>query len=239
MRVWDLHPGYLSQSSLLGQHAEIHALFSVLMGGKRGYWSHPETLRWKGHLRELSWRHELTVREMILRGLQHRSPLGVIDDLEPEGPGPGFVDPPLEQFRLLEEKYRGTGKSGRIPFPLGARDFWIQHRRSLRARNADRCRDLGEALREGGLKGKEPHISEILEVLSTALHPGEMRREILCMWEEIEGSASPEEANQLLDCPGWPPTQLLKHLYRLALKYEKVDIASSTLLADRWHPELA
>ncbi|MDD4764978.1 MAG: pyrimidine dimer DNA glycosylase/endonuclease V, partial [Atribacterota bacterium] len=28
MRVWDVHPGYLSDKSLLGEHVEIHALFS-------------------------------------------------------------------------------------------------------------------------------------------------------------------------------------------------------------------
>ena len=239
MRVWDLNVGYLSQSSLLGQHAEIHSLFSVLMGGKKGYSSHPETLRWRGHLGELLWRHDLTVREMVLRGLQHRSPLGVVGDLELKGPGPGFVDPPLEQFRLLEEKYQGTGKSGRIPLPLEARDFWLHHHRSVRVRNPDRCKDLGEALKEGNLEGKEPLISEVLEILSTAPHSGEMRREIRSIQNEIEGSASPEEAEELLAGPDWPPTELLKHIYRLALKYEKVDIVNSTLLADRWHPYLA
>ncbi|MFW5896791.1 MAG: pyrimidine dimer DNA glycosylase/endonuclease V, partial [Bacillota bacterium] len=30
MRVWDIHPGYLDRGGLLGQHAEIHAVWSVL-----------------------------------------------------------------------------------------------------------------------------------------------------------------------------------------------------------------
>lgn len=35
MRVWDLHPGYLSRQSLLGQHAEIHAVHAVIYDQKK------------------------------------------------------------------------------------------------------------------------------------------------------------------------------------------------------------
>jgi hypothetical protein len=75
MRIWDLSPKVLCRSHLLGEHAELHALWSILTEGKRGYARHPETLRWKGKLMALYLRHELLVQEMEARHYHHQSPL--------------------------------------------------------------------------------------------------------------------------------------------------------------------
>lgn len=103
MRIWDVPPGRLCRNHLLGEHAELHAVWSVLTQGKSGYANHPETQRWKGKLKALYSRHEQLVAEMEYRGYKHKSPLGaelaVGDESQDE-----YVDPPDEQMRMLAEK---------------------------------------------------------------------------------------------------------------------------------------
>ena len=103
MRIWDLAPRRLCRQHLLGEHLELHAIWSVLSQGKKGYSRHPETLRWKGKLRALYARHERQVAEMSRRGYNHASPL---DRRLATGIGVQrtFVDPISEQIRILRKK---------------------------------------------------------------------------------------------------------------------------------------
>jgi hypothetical protein len=103
MRIWDLDPACLCRAHLLGEHRELHALWSILTQDKRGYRAHPETRRWKGRLAALYGRHDGLVAEMIRRGYRHASPLdpalatGVaVQDL--------YVDSPDRQRELLRAK---------------------------------------------------------------------------------------------------------------------------------------
>jgi Pyrimidine dimer DNA glycosylase len=75
VRIWDLDPGALCDRHLLGEHRELHAIWTVLTTGRRGYAHHPETLRWRGRLAALYARHEAEVAEMTRRGFRHASPL--------------------------------------------------------------------------------------------------------------------------------------------------------------------
>ena len=75
MRIWDLDPALLCDRHLLGEHRELHAIWSVLTAGKRGYACHPETLRWRGRLGALYARHDAQVAELSRRGFRHASPL--------------------------------------------------------------------------------------------------------------------------------------------------------------------
>lgn len=75
MRIWDVEPEILCRSHLLGEHRELHAIWSVLTNGKAGYAKHPETVRWHGRLAALHERHEKLVQEMTGRGYRHNSPL--------------------------------------------------------------------------------------------------------------------------------------------------------------------
>jgi hypothetical protein len=75
MRIWDISPKRLCRNHLLGEHRELHAIWSVLVNGKKGYACHPETMRWRGKLKALYGRHDALVREMRVRGYEHRSPL--------------------------------------------------------------------------------------------------------------------------------------------------------------------
>jgi len=106
MRIWDLPPSCLCRNHLLGEHRELHALWSILTTGLKGYAHHPETRRWRGKNRALYKRHEALVAEMLKRGYRHRSPL---DNKMASGQEiqSTFVDSPEEQKRRL--KLKGCG----------------------------------------------------------------------------------------------------------------------------------
>ena len=75
MRVWDVPPEVLCRQHLLGEHRELHAVWTIITVGKQGYCHHPEVLRWHGRLRALYLRHQDLVAEMCRRGYEHHSPL--------------------------------------------------------------------------------------------------------------------------------------------------------------------
>jgi len=106
MRVWDLEARTLCDRHLLGEHRELHAVWTVLTEGKRGYANHPEVRRWRGRPAALYARHESQVEEMRRRGFSHRSPLDVElatgDSSQPE-----LVDPLSVQRDRLRR--RGCG----------------------------------------------------------------------------------------------------------------------------------
>ena len=75
MRIWDIAPHKLCRQHLLGEHRELHAIWSILTRNKKGYCRHPETLRWKGRLKALYLRHQRLAAQMRKRGYRHLSPL--------------------------------------------------------------------------------------------------------------------------------------------------------------------
>jgi len=75
MRIWDLNPKKLCRQHLLGEHRELHAIWSILTKNKKGYRFHPETQRWQGKLKALYLRHEKLVKEIKKRDYQHNSDL--------------------------------------------------------------------------------------------------------------------------------------------------------------------
>src|SRR5262249_30687182 len=76
MRIWDIPVTRLCRQHLLGEHRELHAIWTYLTTDKgQSYRKHPETLRWKGNLGALQARHEQQVKEMAKRGWKHNSPL--------------------------------------------------------------------------------------------------------------------------------------------------------------------
>ena len=77
MRIWDIEPKRLCRNHLLGEHRELHAIWTILNKNKRGYANHPETLRWKGKLKALYCRHKNLVKEMKRRSFRHNSNLDV------------------------------------------------------------------------------------------------------------------------------------------------------------------
>jgi Pyrimidine dimer DNA glycosylase len=103
MRIWDLPPRRLCREHLLGEHRELHAVWSVLTSEKTGYRKHPETLRWEGRLAALYARHTALVEEMESRGYSHRSPLDR-QRATGEPVQDRYVDPPAAQISILRSK---------------------------------------------------------------------------------------------------------------------------------------
>ena len=103
MRVWDVPPRRLCRQHLLGEHRELHAIWSVITKHRRGYSQHPETKRWVGRLRALYNRHEQLVKEMRRRTYQHLSPL---EKRLATGSSRQsvYVDTPRRQIFLLKNK---------------------------------------------------------------------------------------------------------------------------------------
>jgi hypothetical protein len=106
MRIWDIPPEKLCRNHLLGEHRELHAIWSILIHNKKGYAHHPETLRWRGKQKALYLRHEKLVEEMVRRGYHHYSSLEkiyVTGDAQQDV----FIDSQEEQVRLLRQKKCG------------------------------------------------------------------------------------------------------------------------------------
>ena len=103
MRIWDIPPRLLCRNHLLGEHRELHAVWSVITKGKKGYSRHPETLRWRGRLKALFKRHELETAEMLRRGYRHQSPLSR-QSATGQGRQIRFVDSLRRQRQLLRGK---------------------------------------------------------------------------------------------------------------------------------------
>ena len=103
MRIWDIAPSKLCRNHLLGEHRELHAMWTVITENKKGYSMHPETIRWKGKLKAMYLRHEELVAEMINRGYNHNSHL---DKRKATGKSKQdiFVDMPEKQAQILKQK---------------------------------------------------------------------------------------------------------------------------------------
>jgi len=101
MRVWDVDPSLLCNKHLNGEHREIHAIHSILLNDKRGYRHHPEVLRWVGKLDALRKRHGEVVSAMIMRGMNHYSPLVTVGDSDTQN---SFVNTINEQLSILRTK---------------------------------------------------------------------------------------------------------------------------------------
>ena len=103
MRIWDIPPSKLCRNHLLGEHRELHAMWTVITEKKKGYSMHPETIRWKGKLKAMYLRHDDLIKEMNGRGYNHKSPL---DKRKATGKSEQdvFVDIPSKQIQILKQK---------------------------------------------------------------------------------------------------------------------------------------
>lgn len=77
MRIWDIPVERLCRNHLLGEHRELHAIWSIIIHDKHGYSRHPEVMRWCGRLVALWERHEEQRMEMEKRGYAHNSSLSL------------------------------------------------------------------------------------------------------------------------------------------------------------------
>lgn len=196
MRVWDVHPGYLSRESLLGEHALLHGLAARLRDDRPHNATHPETARWRGCGWALGQRHRLVVAEMALRGFGHHSKLAL---RTAAGRWPeAFVDPPAAQFSLLAAKYEAARQAGRIALPRTSHELWAQHKYSVLAREQTAYRELGR--RVSALRGKEGFAELALELVGWLRRPppaGDLRNAVEHMWGylNVQGEAPISETS--------------------------------------------
>jgi hypothetical protein len=103
MRIWDIPPEKLCRRHLLGEHAELHGIWTIITEDRKGYANHPEVLRWRGKLKALYNKHQRIVDELLERGYRHNSPLDpeLATGAEEQDT---FVDSPEKQVRILRSK---------------------------------------------------------------------------------------------------------------------------------------
>jgi len=103
MRIWDIPTEKLCREHLLGEHSELHAIWSIITQGKKGYFHHPEVERWKGKLKALYLKHDVIANEMKSRGYKHNSPLNIVlakgKDEQDE-----LINSVYEQIKILRNK---------------------------------------------------------------------------------------------------------------------------------------
>lgn len=116
MRIWDIAPMHLCRQHLLGEHRELHALWTILTEDKKGYSNHPETKRWRSRLYALYLRHDALVEEMKSRGYNHKTPL---DKTRATGESTqdNFVHSVSEQIIILRHKECGCDLTGISDLP--------------------------------------------------------------------------------------------------------------------------
>ncbi len=239
MRVWDIHPGYLSRQSLLGQHAEIHALFVVIENGKKGYAAHPETLRWKEWPGGLTRAHDLAVLEMQLRGYNHASPLPPSFEAErknqPAAHTRVYIDHPVEQVAILSQKYLEREQSGRIPLPKNVYQFWANCKYSVMARGYNHYKHIQALLRgedscpldKSGLL-----FEQILNLMELPVRGPALANVTDHLWGYFKREASAGERERYMARQSRELPELIRFLYRLAVKYQRPYLLHSTIFAD-------
>lgn len=221
MRIWDIDPGFLNDQSLLGEHRELHGIFSILLHGKKGYSRHPETLRWQGHLPALAVRHGLLVAEMALRNFRHHSPL-------PPQIGKvvwpaTYIDPPDRQYIILQGKYRDK-KPGRIPLPSHPQQLWANHKYSVMARSPEDYRWIGPRVAAGTLTLPELP-GKLVTLLRTPPTPGRLRNGLQHLWGYVS------DYTDLQPDPA-APLAMLAEIGRLAREYQVQYLLESTALGE-------
>lgn len=233
MRVWDIHPGYLSRQNLLGQHVEIHAIYSVITCAKEGYARHPETMRWRHNLERLSQVHSVTVAEMKLRGYGHRSPLAEVDC--PDEGSFCWVDPPELQFGLLHTKYAPTDRVGRIPLPKRGSHFWAHHKYAVMSRGYDYYKEIQAYMgnkADGLIEEEGALVSRVLEIIHSPMEQRALRNTVDHLWGYFKEIATVAEKEVYLAERETEPALLLPYFYQLACAYKIKYLLHSTIFAD-------
>jgi len=224
MRIWDINPGYLNNKSLLGEHVELHGLFSIVINNKKGYSNHPETKRWSKFLGTLNIRHNLIVSEMELRGFRHNSPIKVNgkDMFWPSN----YIDNPIKQFNLLAEKYKNKDL-GRIPIPFSAQNLWSQHKYSVMARDLNEYKKIGSYVSRMKTNQSFSDLSkELVELLRIEPSIGGIRNSLQHMWGYFK------KDENVFNLDPMNLNDLLSHIQKFAYKNKKKYILESTALSE-------
>jgi len=233
MRVWDIHPGYLSTRSLLGEHAEIHALYSIISKKKSGYSRHPETRRWTGHLEFLILRHDLILKEMTLRGFNHHSPCPSVENIEGKINHVPYIDLPEAQFEILRKKYTQKNQKGRIPLPRTGSEFWSHHKYSVMGRGYQYYQDIQQFIknRKDRPIGEEHDLIRMIQMyMEKQITLKALNNVIEHLWGYFKITVNLQEKMYFFNLPD--SVKKLNYLFKMAEKYQQNYLLHSTVFAD-------
>ena len=235
MRVWDIHPGYLSDRSLLGEHSEIHALYSIISENKGGFSRHPETQRWIDHLNHLILRHNIVIKEMTLREFKHNSPLQLPRPVNENNRlnQISYIDLPSAQFEILRKRYLTKGQQGRIPLPKNGTDFWAHHKYSVMARGYQYYKDIQSFMKNRQnlpIVQENDLIIKIQSYIGMEIPVTAVDNVSLHLWGYFKEVASAEEKDYFFTFSS--PTAKIDSLFCMAQKYHVTYLLHSTIFAD-------
>lgn len=226
MRIWDINPGYLNRQSLLGEHRELHGIVSIIENNKKGYSSHPETVRWIGYQWALKQRHLLLSSEMTLRGFKDKTPV-VIEGSTCQWPST-YIDEPFTQFSLLEKKYL-TKEQGRIALPKSAQQLWSQHKYSILARNVNLYKKIG---RDVSSMKPEQDFSALARLLTEQLRTQPSSGGLINALQHMWGHVSHISSVSKIEFESWSPWMLLMEIQKRALNNKEQYLSQSTALSE-------
>ena len=232
IRVWDIHPGYLSRTRLLGEHREIHAVWTVITEDKKGYSKHPETERWRGHLTGLYRRHQLVVSEMTLRGYKHKSPISELKVQESKE-ALLLLDNYPQQFIILDDKY-AVGEQGRMPLPKRGYDFWAHHKYSVMARGYEEYKEVSEKSTQLG-RVRVEQAQEIMCLVYSILQVAQTIPALKNTWQHIVGYFKKLPNEIRIEWMRQIPEELKNVRFAVYQQAQELDleyIEHSTVLAD-------
>lgn len=233
MRVWDIHPGYLFTRSLLGEHAEIHAVYSIISKKKSGYSMHPETQRWIGHLGFLVLRHDLIVKEMTLRGFNHNSPCPSVGSVEGKINLVPYIDLPEAQFEILRKKYTQKNQKGRIPLPRTGSEFWSHHKYSVMGRGYQYYQDIQQFIKnrkDRPIREEHDLIRMIQMYMEKQMTLKALNNVIEHLWGYFKITVNLQEKMYFFNLPD--SVKKLNYLFKMAEKYQQNYLLHSTVFAD-------
>lgn len=229
MRLWDIHPGYLSDRDLVEEQHHLQLIAGYLASFRAATGDSPEVRRWAGHNGALGLRHRLSLCEMQLRGLgDDSSPLPVAEALAVtrQQQWPPYLDPPGRQLQMLSSRYTASER-GRIPLPSNAQQLWSQHKYSVLSRDPNRYKAFGRLL-----AGQRVEVSDLAtrltETLRTAPRVGGVRNAVQHMWGYV--ASPPMPGSSAIET--WSLHRLLHETQARALR-DRIDyLVASTALSE-------
>jgi len=186
MRIWDIHPGYLNQSSLLKEHRELGALVCLLQGvnlqgTNQEVLQDPEVHRWRGYGWAIKQRHKQVVCEMALRGIENTS---VVTLRANKGLWPTtYIAKPGVQLTLLKEQYQFED-AGRITLPKNAQALWSHYKYSVLARDPNSYKNFGKRVATQSVSFEQLAL-ELVELIRMPPNKGGMRNALQHMWGHV------------------------------------------------------
>jgi len=233
MRIWDIHPGYLSQKSLLGEHSEIHALYSILSDHRKGFSNHPETLRWSGNLNSLIMRHELIAKEMILRKIKHQSPISFLIKSEGMYYSEYYINFPEVQIEILRERYLDKPQIGRIPLPERGTEYWAHHKYSVMARGYRYYKEVQKYIKQSKdcpISQEHDLLQKIQLYIQKPISIVAINNVIEHLWGYVNIKSLEREKMIFFDMRN--SSAKLDYLFKIAKKYQEKYLLHSTIFAD-------